>query len=135
MSDESVGYSLQNLLTNLANRMGQLEGQQKMFMENWARQDSLAHESRRMVYERIELLTRQVERMATDVTSIQQDVAEMKKEIEEEITPTIEAVENRKHRAAGAKGVWALVGATIISLGSALAFIADKVAGHLWPKP
>ena len=40
MSDE---YDSSNVLTNLAVRVGQLEGTLKTFMETWARQDQLAH--------------------------------------------------------------------------------------------
>ncbi len=127
-SDE---YSAGNILHNLAVRVGQLEGTVKTFMDNWTRQDQLAHESRRIMFDRLELIGKQIERIATDVENVQQDVAEMKKEIEEDITPSIEAVENRKHQQIGAKGVWALMGTAVVALASAIAFVADKVMSYL----
>ena len=46
MSDPDMAdYNLPNLLTNLAVRVGQVEGTMKTFMDNWARQDQLAHDS------------------------------------------------------------------------------------------
>lgn len=132
MSEE---WNAGNILHNLAVRVGQMEGTIKTFMDNWTNQDRIAHESRRVTYDRIELIGKQVERVAVDVQNVQQDVAELRKEIEEEITPTIEAVEQRKHRSAGAKGVWALIGATLIAGASVLAYVADKLAELLTRKP
>ena len=127
-------YDIPNLLTNLAMRVGQMEGTMKTFMDNWARQDQLAHDSRRVVYDRLELIGKQVERVATDVVNIQQDVAELKKEIDEQVMPTIESVEARKHRVAGAKGVWAMIGAGVVMVASALAYLADKLSAYLFPR-
>lgn len=135
MSVDGSEYSLHNIMSNLAMRVGAMEGTVKTFMDNWARQDQLAHEGRRLLYERVDLISRQVERIATDVENIQQDVAEMKKEIEEDINPTIEMVEKAKERKLGAKGVWAMVGAAIMTVASALAYIADKIAAYIFPKP
>jgi hypothetical protein len=121
-------------LTNLAVRLGQLEGTVRTFMDAWARQDTIAHESRRVVYDRIELIGKQVDRVATDVQNIQQDVAELKKEIDEQVMPVIDASEERKHQRVGAKSVWALIGAVTIAAASAMAYIADKVAAYFVPK-
>ena len=128
-------YDVNNILANLANRIGQLEGTLKTFMETWARQDDLAHKSRQVQYDRMELLGRQIERIATDVQNVQQDVAELKKEIDEQIMPTVDHVKVRKHYAAGAKSVWAMIGAGVVMLASALAYIGDKIASYFVAKP
>ncbi len=107
----------------------------KTFMENWAQQDKLAHESRRIVYERLELLGRQVERVATDVHNMQQDIAELKKEVDEDVTPVLESFKLSSARKLGAMSVWALVGGAILAVVSALAFVADKVASYIFHKP
>lgn len=130
----SDGFNLHNLLTNLAVRVGQLEGTMKTFMDNWARQDQLAHDSRRVVYDRLELIGKQVERIATDVNNVQQDVAELKKEIDEQVMPTVEMVEARRHQRAGAKGVWAMIGAGVVMVASAMAYLADKLSAYLFPR-
>jgi hypothetical protein len=136
MSDSEGGgsYSLHNVMVNLATRVGSLEGALKTFMENWALQDKLAHDARRTTYERVDLLGRQIERIATDVNNIQQDVAELKKEIDEEVTPVVKAYETQTAKALGAKGVWALIGGVAIAAVSAFAYVADKIAAYLFPK-
>ncbi len=135
MSNDPTSVDLQQTLLNLLMRVGQLEGTLKTFMEQWSRQDSLAHESRRITFEKIDLLGKQVERVATDVQNVQQDVAELKKEIDEQIMPTVDHVKVRKHYAAGAKSVWAMIGAGVVMLASALAYIGDKIVSVVWPKP
>ena len=133
MTEES--YSLHNLLTNLATRVGQLEGSMKTFMDNWARQDQLAHDGRRTVYERVELLSRQIERVAIDVQSVQQDVAEIKKEIDEEIAPNLRTTEAYRQRKDGARGVWILIGSGVMMGISALTYIVDKAIQFFTHKP
>jgi prefoldin subunit 5 len=104
-------------------------------MDNWTRQDQLAHEGRRVMFDRLELIAKQIERIATDVENVQQDVAEMKKEIEEEITPTIEMVEKRKERRTGAQGVWILIGSGVMMAISALTYVVDKAITFFTHKP
>ncbi len=132
MSDE---YDASNILANLANRIAKLEGTLEQFMKNWERQDHLAHEARRVTYDRLELLGRQIERIATDIQNTQQDVAELKKEIDEQIMPTVDLVKFKRHYAAGAKSVWAMIGAGVVMLASALAYIGDKIASYFYAKP
>lgn len=127
-------HHLQGLLTNLAVRVGQLEGTLKTFMENWATQDKLAHDARRITYERIELLGRQIDRIASDLVGVQQDLAEFKKEIDEDVMPIIRGYQFEAHRQLGAKGVWALLGGAIFALAGLLSWLGDKIVGHIWPK-
>lgn len=135
MADEGVGYQLQNIMTNLAVRVGQLEGSLKTFMDNWATQDRLAQDSRRVVSDRIELLSRQVDRIATDVQNVQQDLAELKKEVDEQISPTIKTWQFTAQQKIGAKGVWAMVWAAIIAVGSIMAYLGDKAVEYFLHKP
>ena len=132
MSDHD--FEIHNILANLAARVGQLEGTLKTFMETWARQDQLAHSSRQLTQDQLNLLGKQIERVATDVQSIQQDVAETKKEIDEQIMPTVDLIKFRKHYAAGAKSVWAMIGAGVVMLASALAYIGDRMASIFFPR-
>lgn len=137
MSDESsgsLGQQAHQLLINLAMRVGSLEGSLKTFMENWAIQDKLAHDARRTVYERLDLIGRQVERIATDVENVQQDVAELKKEVDEDIFPSIKKHDARVDQSIGAKGVWALIAGVAVAAISAIAYAADKLATYLFPK-
>lgn len=134
MSEDGGLYNLQNVLTNLAVRVGQLEGTIKTFMENWAAQDRLAHDSRRTTYERIELLGRQIDRVASDVHGLQQDFAELKKEIDEEMKPVITGHEFNAQRNIGAKSVWGMIAGAIFALAGLLTWLGDKIATHVWPK-
>jgi len=76
-----------------------------------------------------------VERIAVDILNVQQDVAELKKEVDEQIMPTIDSVEARRHRNTGAKSVWAIIGAAIVMGASAMAYIVDKVLSFFIAKP
>lgn len=134
MSDEDE-YSRHGLFTNLAVRVGSMEGTIKTFMDNWVRQDALAHESRRLTYERLEMIGKQIDRIATDVMNVQQDVAELKKEMDEEVMPSIKADDQAKQRVLGAKGVWAVLSAGALAVASMMAYIADKIMGFLYVKP
>lgn len=133
MSDSE--YEIHNILANLAARVGQLEGTLKTFMDTWARQDQLAHNSRQVTQDSLNLLGKQIERVATDVQNVQQDVAELKKEIDEQIMPTVDQVQGRRQYAAGAKSVWVMIGAGVMMVASALAYIGDKIASFFYAKP
>lgn len=128
-------FSSANLITNLAVRVGSMEGTVRTFMDNWARQDQLAHEGRRLMNERLELIGKQIDRIATDVVNVQQDVAELKKEVDEDVMPSIRAEEFSKQRRLGAKGVWAIISAGAVAVASMLAYIMDKVASFFFAKP
>lgn len=136
MSEGPEGsYALHNLLTNLATRVGALEGSMKTFMDNWARQDQLAHDARRTLYERVDLLSRQIERVATDVHNVQQDVAELKKEVEETVMPVVDATVAQRERRTGAKGVWILIGSGVMMAISAVTYVVDKALQFFTHKP
>jgi hypothetical protein len=124
-----------NILTNLARRLGELEGTLKAFMDRWKDQDDAASLARRVTHEKIELLSMQIERLANDLRGVQQDVAELKNEVDVEIMPSVEAYENAQHRRQGAKGVWAFVWAAAVGFVGMLAYIAERVVGFLTTRP
>lgn len=134
MSEDGGYYQLHNIMTTLAVRVGQLEGTVKTFMENWTTQDKLAHDSRRIVFERIELLSRQVDRIASDVQGMQQDIAEMKKEVEEDVMPAVDSFNAGVQQRVGAKGVWGMLIGAAMALAGMMAWAADKIVTHFWPK-
>lgn len=124
-------YQLHNIMTNLAARVGQLEGTVTTFMNTWRAQDDAAALGRRVTHEKIELISLQVERLSNDIQSVQQDIAELKMEVDEEIMPTVRVTQYARERKAGARSVWALIGAGVVSVASALAYLADKLAAYL----
>ena len=129
------GWDAHNILTNLAVRVGSLEGTVRTFMDRWKDQDDAASLGRRVTHEKIELLAMQIERLANDLRGVQQDIAELKNEVDEEIMPTVRSTEFARERQAGAKGVWAFIAGAVLAAASALAYIADKALSYLVPKP
>lgn len=134
MADGGADYNLQNILTNLAVRVGEMEGLLKAFREQWRDQDSAANLSRRVTHESIQLLSLQVERLANDIMHLQQDFAEFKNEVDDEVMPHILTGKYARERKAGAKAAIGAVYAGLIVLISALAYIADRVVSVFWPK-
>jgi hypothetical protein len=123
------------MLTNLYSRMGNLEGQLNTFMGNWEKQDALARESRRITHDRVELLSNQITRMSTDLDHVQTDVRELAERFTDDVDPLLRSHEGARNRRVGARGVWALVGAAVIAVGSAVAFVVDRGLTYLFPKP
>lgn len=125
------GWAPENILTNLAVRIGQLEGTLDVFMKTWRAQDDAAGLGRRVTHEKIELISLQVERLANDLRSVQQDIAELKQEVDEEIMPTVRVTQFARERRAGARSVWALIGGGVVALASAMAYLADKLMQYI----
>lgn len=130
-----VDYNLQNILTNLAVRVGQFEGTIETFMKQWRDQDTAANLGRQVLRERIELLSMQVERLANDLQSVQQDVAELKNEIDDDVMPKVRADELIRARNAGARGVLVMLWGGVVVIVSAMAYIADRVVAWYTHKP
>lgn len=115
---------------DIVSRLGNLEGTVRTFMQQWVTQDQTASSGRRVIHERLELMSNQITRVATDVQNTQQDVAELRNEIDDKVMPKIEEREQTKHQKIGAKGVWAIVSSAIIAAASGLAYLADKLLPH-----
>ncbi len=124
-----------NILTNLAARIGQLEGRLTEFMDRWKTQDEAASLGRRVTQEKIELLSLQLERLANDVQGVQQDVAELKKEVDEEVMPSVRISEYARGRRAGTRSTMAMIYAGGIVVISAIAYVADRVVAWLMHRP
>jgi hypothetical protein len=133
MAGDGADYSLQNILTNLAVRVGEMEGLLKAFREQWRDQDTAAGLSRRVTHEKIELLGLQVERLANDIMHLQQDIAEIRNDIDDEVLPSILVGKYAKERKAGAKGMLIAVYSGAIVLISVLAWLADRALAYLLP--
>lgn len=133
MMNES--YDDRNILTNLAVRVGQLEGVIKTFMERWKDQDDAASLGRRVTHEKIELISMQVERLSNDLQHLQQDFAEFRNEVDDEIMPVVRTSEYAAQRKAGARGVLISLYGGLVVLISALAYIADRAVAWLTHKP
>jgi hypothetical protein len=128
-------FQLQNILTNLAVRVGQLEGRLTEFMDRWKTQDEAASLGRSVTQSKIELLSLQMERLANDVQGMQQDLAELKKEVDEEVMPSVRVTEFARGRRAGSRTTLGMIYAGAVIVVSALAYIADRLMAWLMHKP
>lgn len=135
MADSGVDYSLNNILTNLAVRVGEMEGLLKAFREQWRDQDTAANLSRRVTHEKIELLSMQVERLANDILHMQQDIAEIRNDMDDEVLPSILVGKYARERKAGAKSVLVAIYGGLIVLISAIAYVADRAIAWFMQKP
>lgn len=132
---EPADYNLHNILTNLAVRVGEMEGLLKAFREQWRDQDAAANLHRSVTHGKIELLTLQVERLANDIMHLQQDFAEFKNEVDDEVIPFITVGKYARERKAGARAVLVGIYGGIVILISSLAYVADRLVGWLLHKP
>lgn len=135
MAEGHANYDLQNILTNLAVRVGEMEGLLKAFREQWRDQDSAASLSRRVTHDKIELLSLQVERLANDILHLQQDFAELKNEVDDGVMPHILTGKYANERKAGARAAVAAIYGGVVIIISALAYTADRIIGYLTHKP
>ena len=102
---------------NVERALGILEGTVRSLMDQWARQDVHATEARHQMHQKLELLAQQIDRVANDAENIQQDIAEMRNDIDNKIMPTVERIRAEWERRLGAKAVLAIVWAAIGSAG------------------
>lgn len=132
---EGADYNLHNILTNLAVRVGEMEGLLKAFREQWRDQDAAANLHRSVTHGKIELLTLQIERLANDIMHLQQDFAEFKEEVDDEVMPVILTGRYARERKAGAKAVLVGLYGGLVLLISSIAYIADRLVNWFLHKP
>ncbi len=116
-------------------RLGQLEGALRTFMKQWQTQDNAAALGRRVTHEKMELLTVQITRLSTDMQGMQQDVAELKLDMDENILPVVNSVKLDQARRRGAKSVWAMIVGGAVAIGSILAYAIDKLLQFFTIRP
>jgi oligoribonuclease (3'-5' exoribonuclease) len=120
---------------DIISRLGNLEGTVRTFMNQWMRQDQTAAAGRIVTHDRMALLTQQIDRMATDVQNVQQDVAELKNDIEDKIMPSVQSYEAAQQQKLGAKTVWAAIWAAAVAAVGTLAYMIDRAVSFLATRP
>lgn len=108
--------------------LGKVEGQVQTLIDQWARQEAAAAQLRQRNIDKLEALQHQMDRMANDVLSVQQDIAELKNEAE----PMIEEYKAEQNRRLGRRGLWISIGA-VLSAGGAVAYRALSDLWHSLP--
>lgn len=114
---------------NLAAQIGELKGTVaalqtnfNSWMEHWSRQDQAATVSRRDLHQRFDGLSAQVGGMNGTLTSVKDDVEEMKTEIDTKVMPTIRAYDLALAQRAGMWLMGKLVWAFILAMGTVVGF-------------
>lgn len=90
--------------------------------EQWKRQEDAASKGRHVLHEKMEAISIQVTRLAGIAESVQQDVAEMKNDIDDNVTPTIIAYKLDKAARGGAIGMGKWIWGVILALCTAIGF-------------
>lgn len=110
--------------TDVVRALGDLEGTVRNMAEQWRRQEDAAVTGRRSLHERMEGIAGQVTRLTTVTENVQQDVAELKNDIDEKVMPTVTAYKLDVARRDGAlkfgRGLWAIILALCTSIGFAI---------------
>lgn len=112
---------------SISRALGRVEGLVQSLMDQWGRQEANASQLRQKNNDKLEQLERSIDRLATDLMNVQQDVAELKNDVE----PAIKAFEAEHNRKLGAKGVWALLGAAFVGVGTLLYHVADRLIDYI----
>src|SRR5438445_2262033 len=112
---------------NVERALGILEGTVRSLMDQWARQDSHATASRAAVYAKLELLAGQVDRVANDAENIQQDVAEMRNDIDEQIMPTVNKIRAEWERKLGSRTTLGIIWGGITASSIVIGYTVDKL--------
>jgi hypothetical protein len=134
-SNAGAGMTDSERLYDIVSRLAALEGTLRTFMETWRDQDTAAGLARRVVHERLELQGLQIDRVAKDVLNVQQDVAELKNDIEDTITPTINAVKAKEQRSIGARSILAMLWTGVTAVLATFAYMAERLVSYLTTRP
>jgi len=93
--------------------LGDLEGTVRHMSDQWRRQEDAATAGRAALHSRFEEISAQMSKVSADCISIIHDVAELKKDIDEKIMPTVEEYKTSMARNEGAiiagRTFWSLV--------------------------
>lgn len=114
-------------MTDVARALGDLEGTVRGLKEQWERQEVAAREGRRILHDKFDAMTVQVHNLTGVAYGVQQDVAEIKNEIDQKIMPTVNAYALDKARLGGVIDTGKLVWAAIIAGCALIGWIVHEV--------
>jgi hypothetical protein len=120
---------------DILSRLGEIEGTLRTFMQTWRDQDTAAQLGRRVNSEKMELQSLQIDRIAKDVLGLQQDIAEMKNQIEDKVMPTVNDIEAKKQRAIGAKSLLAMLWTGVTAVLATFAYMAERLITYFTTRP
>jgi hypothetical protein len=106
-------------------QLNRLIGKIEAFQSNWQEQDRRAADGRKYLYDKMEVLGRDVQGLTHQVTAVVHDVAEMK--------PAVTDWVNSKNQAMGAKTAASILGKGAYLLMGGLMLVAGWAMAHLSP--
>lgn len=121
----------------LLRAFGNLEGTVASMATQWRAQEKAATESRRNLYEKFEELLGRVSALSNNIGNVQQDVAELKNDIETKIMPSIEAYTIKQAEKRGAQNMGKLLWVGLLALVSAASYGIHQLLQWVssWGKP
>jgi len=103
-------------------------------MDQWGRQEAEAARMRQENNQKLELLSRQVERLSSDLHNVQQDVAEMRNDYEDRINPALNTAEAERNQRIGSRTVWALFATGAATVLTSIGYVVDRLIKY-WSLP
>lgn len=107
--------------------LGVLQGEVKFLTDTWRQQDATATEGRRALYEKVEVMIKEMMRLTGRVDAIADELEALK--------PVVAASDRRHQQAVGSKKIIAIVWTSLIALVSALTAGLLELVHRVWPLP
>jgi hypothetical protein len=107
---------------DVARALGDLEGTVRSLKEQWAIQEKEATEGRRRLHDKFDALVVQVHNLTGVAYGVQEDVTEIKRDIDDKIMPTIDAYNIERARHFGAVNLGKIIWAGILAGCAAVGF-------------
>jgi len=124
----------QDELNVIQRALGVVEGTLRGLMDQWGRQEAEAARMRQENNQKLELLSRQVERLSSDLHNVQQDVAEMRNDYEDRINPALNTAEAERNQRIGSRTVWALFATGAATVLTSIGYVVDRLIKY-WSLP
>lgn len=105
---------------SLDRAVGKIEAKLDAFQANWVEQDRRASDGRKFLYERVENFGRDVQAMGHQLTTVVNDVAEMKPAVKDWVDTKNQAMGAKSTASILAKALYGLCGGLLIVVGWAI---------------
>lgn len=111
----------------LLRAFGNLEGTVAAMATQWRRQEESAAEGRRRLYEKFEEVLGRVNTLSNNINNVQQDVAELKNDLETKVMPSIDAYNIKQAERRGAHNMGKLLWVGLLALVSAASYGVHQI--------
>ena len=119
----------------LLRAFGNLEGTVASMATQWRQQEQAASDSRRVLYSKFEEILGRVNTLSHNIDNLQQDLTDLKRDIETKVMPSIEAYNLKQAEKRGAHGLIRLVWLGLLAAVSAASYGLHQFITWLSGKP